>query len=150
MRTWILLAAAACGTSGEPLHGDITVQYGTTMPTLVVGSAVTDRNTAGHMLVQLGTDNVDCSTYLDALAIGTPSGVYVYFSVDAATPGTDPQGFVQVMDSAGANVTIDAAAGMVTINSIDTRVTGDVTFATTDDKVGTISVMGSFDVKRCF
>lgn len=39
---------------------------------------------------------------------------------------------------------------MVTIDTIDTRVTGSLTFSTTDQKVGTISVSGNFDVKKCF
>lgn len=132
------------------MKGDVTVMYGTASPKLVVGSAVVDKNTPGHMLVQLGTDNVDCSTFINGIEIGFPEGTYVYFSADASTPGTDPQAYVDVMKSAGNNVNIDSAAGSVTIATIDTRVTGSLTWTTTDDKVGTISVSGGFDVKRCF
>jgi hypothetical protein len=150
MRTWILLAAAGCGTSGEPMHGDVAVQYGAASPKLVVGAAVIDKNTPGNMLVELGSDNVDCGTYIDGIELGFPSGVYVYFSASATTPGTDAQGYVEVMKSSGNNVNINGAGGSVTISTIDTRVTGSLTFMTTDANVGMISVSGSFDVKRCF
>ena len=150
MRTWFLLVAVGCGTSGEPLKGDVSLQYGTSSPKLVVGAAVADKDTPGHMLVQLGTDHVDCSTNINGIEIGFPSGTYVYFSEDAMTPGTDAQAFIEVMNSSGNNVNINGAGGMVTIDSIDTRVKGSLTFTTTDDKVGAISVSGSFDVKRCF
>ena len=41
-------------------------------------------------------------------------------------------------------------AGMVTIDAVMPRVTGSLSFMDTDMTVGDISVMGNFDVKRCF
>ena len=43
-----------------------------------------------------------------------------------------------------------AARGSIVIDAVEPRVTGRVTFTTTDDEIGTISVTGSFDVVRCF
>jgi hypothetical protein len=149
-RAWLVLCIG-CGTSGEPIHGNIAVTYGTAMPKMVVGSAVTDKQTAGNMVVQLGSDNVDCGTYLDEfLTLNNPSGVFVYFSVSATTPGSNANLFVNVEKSTGNNVNINSASGTVTIDSIDTRVMGSIDFTVTDMMVGTISVSGAFDVKKCF
>jgi len=42
------------------------------------------------------------------------------------------------------------ASGTVTIDTVMPRVTGSLTFMTTDQDVGTIAVSGNFDIKRCF
>jgi hypothetical protein len=102
------------------------------------------------MLVQLGTDEVDCETYLDRfLSFDNPEGTFVYFSV-AQAPGSDAQALVSAMKSNNNSTSINSTFGVVTIDAIDPRVTGSVTFSTTDDEVGTISVAGGFDVVRCF
>ena len=149
---WGLLAfVAACGTSGEPMKGDIMYTYGTDHPKMVVGSAVANKQAPGEMVVQLGDDNVDCGTNFDAaFMIGAPSGTFVYFSVDATMPGTHTDAFISAQRSNASNINVDAAAGTVTIDTIDTRVTGSLTFMTTDQTVGPISVTGNFDVKKCF
>ena len=147
----IVLVTACGGNSGEPLRGDITLQYGSDRPKLVVGTAVTDTNTAGRMLVQLGSDNVDCETYLDVFfSFDYPSGSFVFFSVDSTQPGTSGSADVGFAKSAGDSTTINITTGSVTIDALSPRVTGTVTATTTDDEAGTLTVSGSFDVKRCF
>ncbi len=48
------------------------------------------------------------------------------------------------------NIKLNSGTGMVTIDTIDPRVTGSVTFDTNDQDVGAITASGSFDVVRCF
>jgi hypothetical protein len=150
---WIvaLSCIVGCGTSGEPLHGDVMMTYGTAAPKLVVGSAVEDKQMAGNMLVQLGTDNVDCGMNLGDFGFsGPPSGVYVAVSVSKTVPVTDPQASIEVIKTDGANININISSGSVMIDSSDTRVMGSLTFSTTDDQAGPITVSGGFDVKKCF
>ena len=147
----LLLAVAACGPSGEPMKGDIMYTYGSSHPKMVVGAAIEDTQTAGNMLVELGDDNIDCSVNLDRFVLfGGPAGTYVFFSVNATTPGTDANVFISAEQATHSSTNINEASGTVTIDTIDTRVTGSLTFSTTDDKIGTISVSGNFDVKKCF
>ena len=142
-------AAFGCGAEGEPMKGDVMFTYGTDHPKMAFGAAVQNHDTPAETLVQIGDDNVDCSTYLDALSFGGPSGNFVYFSVDATTPGTVATAAVSVEHSTGNHVSINESDGMVTIDTTH-RVTGSLTFTTTDQTVGTIAVSGNFDVKRCF
>jgi hypothetical protein len=148
---WGLLLLIGCGTSGEPMKGDVAFDYGTSHPKMVVGSAVMNKDTPAEMVVQLGDDNIDCGTNLDQFVLlGGPTGTFVFFSVDASTPGAHASTAIQVEHATGNDTSIDESSGDVTIDTIDTRVTGSLTFMTTDDKVGAISVSGNFDVKRCF
>jgi hypothetical protein len=147
---WACLLVIGCGTSGEPINGDVSIHYGTDTPKFVVGAAVQDRNKPANMLVQIGSDNVDCSTYLDVFfTLSDPSGTFVYFSVDKTTPGTQAQNTVAVMQSDGNHTSINESTGTVTIDAIGKRVTGSVTFMTTDTMIGAIVVSGSFDVLSC-
>lgn len=146
----LVVGIVGCGTSGEPLEGDVSVDYGGDRPDLAVGSAVVHRDDTANMLVQLGSDDVDCETYLDELFLFSgPEGTFVYFSVPQTT-GTHAQAYVAVMKSEDNSSHTNIASGMVTIDAVEPRVTGSVTFSTTGDDVGAISVSGSFDVKRCF
>lgn len=148
---WVLVWLLGCGTSGEPIKGDVAIHYGADTPKFVVGSAVQDRNKPANMLVQIGSDNVDCGTYLDVFfTLSNPSGTFVYFSVDKTTPGPHLQSSVSVMKSDGNNTNVNITSGDVTIITIGKRVTGSVTLMTTDSTIGTISVSGSFDVVSCF
>jgi len=147
---WGLLLVIGCGASGEPMKGDVMFTYGTDHPKMAFGAAVQNKDTPGEMLVQIGDDNVDCSTYLDAFSLGGPSGNFVYFSVDATTPGTQTAAAVSVEHSTGNNVSVNESDGSVTIDATTPRVTGSLTFTTTDTTVGDIAVSGNFDVKRCF
>ena len=147
----LLVIVAACGTSGEPMKGDIMYTYGTDHPKMVVGSAVKDTQTPGQMLIQLGDDNVDCGTNLDQFVlVGGPHGTFVFFSVDATTPATHDNTSISAQRTSGNNTSINESTGTVVISTIDTRVTGTVMFSTTDQDVGAISVSGNFDVKKCF
>ncbi|HVK86762.1 MAG TPA: hypothetical protein VM513_21730 [Kofleriaceae bacterium] len=147
---WIVVLLAGCGTSGEPLSGDVSIQYGGSTPDLVVGTAVRTADTTDQMLVQLGTDEVDCDTYLDVFFnFSAPEGTFVYFNV-TDQPGTYDSAYVSVMKSEDRSTSTNTSSGSVTITAVEPRVTGTVTFDTTDDEIGTISVAGSFDVKRCF
>jgi hypothetical protein len=145
---WGCLLLVACGTSGEPMKGDVALTYGTDMPKLVVGTAVADKSTPGAMQVQMGDDNVDCGTYLGDLIFG-PSGTFVFFSVDAMTPGTHSDVFITVLHDTGNHSSSNSTGGTVTIESVSPRVTGSLSFETTESDVGMITVNGSFDVKRC-
>lgn len=147
---WVVTLIVGCGTSGEPLSGDVAVHYGSDTPDLVVGTAVRTADTTDQMLVQLGTDEVDCDTYLDVfLSFDNPEGTFVYFNVPDQ-PGDYADAFVSVMKSEDRSTHTNLSSGAVTITAVEPRVTGTVTFDTTDDEVGEISVAGSFDVKRCF
>lgn len=152
MRTiWLVALCLGCGgIKGEPLEGDITIQYGDSAPDLVVGAAVQDQNDPDLMLVQIGSDDVDCDTYLDNfLSFNNPEGVFVFFSVEKL-PGAFDDASVAAMSSESNNTKTNFTTGSVTIDAVEPRVTGSVSFSTTDDEVGEITVSGSFDVFRCF
>jgi hypothetical protein len=149
-----ILAALVCvgcgGIEGEPIEGTIAMQYGDSAPELVVGAVVQDENVPEEMLVQIGSDNVDCDTYLDTFfSFNTFGGHFVYFSVPKV-PGTNDMAFVSAMRSEDDTTKINTSQGVVTIDTVEPRVTGTVTFDTTDEEVGEITVSGSFDVLRCF
>ena len=109
---WGLLLVIGRGASGEPMKGDVMFTYGTDHPKMAFGAAVQNKDTPGEMLVQIGDDNVDCSTYLDAFSLGGPSGNFVYFSVDATTPGTQTGAAVSVEHSTGNNVSVNESDGI--------------------------------------
>lgn len=148
---WLLLFAIGCGTSGggEPLMGDVAIQYGSSMPDLTTGSAIQSKSDPTKMVVQLGTDHVDCKTDLDS-SFFAEGGTYVFFLEDSATPGTDAQAVVNVENVTGNNINVLSATGSVTISTIDTRVTGTVMLTASDMSIGMVTVNGNFDVKRCF
>ncbi|HWO22461.1 MAG TPA: hypothetical protein VNO30_27070 [Kofleriaceae bacterium] len=147
---WLIFVLGCGGTSGERIEGDVAIEYGSSSPDLVVGAAVQDENDPALMLVQIGSDNVDCDTYLDRfLDFNLPSGTFVYFSVDKAA-GSYADSFVSAMQTDDGSTKVNVASGSVTIDAVEPRVTGRVTLTTTDDEIGTIAVTGSFDVVRCF
>lgn len=149
------VVACGGGTSGDPLMGTVSLSYGSEKPKMVVGSAVQHENTPGDMLVQIGSDNVDCNTFLDVfLDFSTPEGHFIYFSADKAMTGTFTNKSIDVMKSSDNSTSINGSTGSYTIDSLGAaagdRVTGSVMVTTTDEEVGTITAMGTFDVKRCF
>jgi hypothetical protein len=147
---WVFLGALGCGISGEPINGDITMSYGSSAPEMAVGTAVQTTDQPDKMLVQIGTDHVECDTYLDVfLDFNAPEGHFVYFHVDKV-PGVHAQAAIDVMKVKGNSTSINGTFGMVTIDAAEPRVTGSLTVTTEDQDVGTISVSGTFDVVRCF
>ena len=149
---WILLFAIGCGGGGgggEPLMGNVAVQYGTAMPDMTTGSAVQSHDNPMQMVIQIGSDHVDCSTDLSGTFF-TEQGTYVFFNADKTMPSTNAQADITVENVSGNHIDLNGATGTVTISTIDTRVTGSVMLTTTDSMVGTITATGNFDVKRCF
>ena len=145
----LLVGCGGGGTSGEPIMGTISISYGDEKPKMVVGSAVQNMDNPAEMLVQIGSDNVDCGSYLDVfLDFDAPKGTFVYFNVPKM-PITE-NGSVAVMHRAGNSIATNEGPGQVTITTVDARVTGTVTFATVDEEVGNIMVAGTFDVLKCF
>jgi hypothetical protein len=129
--------------------GTVNITYGDSAPKLVVGAAVQSRDAPAKMLVQIGSDNVDCDTYLDNFEdLTPPHGTFVWFQAEK-TPGMTNTS-VAVMKSSSNSVAINESTGTVVVTTADARVTGQVTFATTDEEVGMILVSGTYDVKRCF
>ncbi len=144
-----LCGLLGCTDGGEPLMGDVTIHYGSSTPKLDVGAAIQKADAPDVMLVQLGTDSVDCGTNLDDFSFDGPAGTFVYFSVDKV-PGVHASASVNAMKVTGNSISINSTSGMVTITAVEPRVTGTIMFTTTDQEVGEIAVTGSFDVKRCF
>ena len=117
----VCLVTTACGTSGtsgEPIQGDIAMHYGNDTPQLVVGSAVMNKNTPNEMFVQIGSDTIDCGTYLDVIfGVGYPSGEFVYFSVDSTQASSDAMAEISVGKSDGNNAKVTYGSGSMTIPS---------------------------------
>lgn len=146
----LLLLVVGCDSDGgEPIEGTITMQYGDKNPAMLVGAAVQHEGD-DDMLVQIGSKNVGCGTYLeDFLDFDAPGGHFVYFSVPK-TPATYEQNSVSVDRNTSNESRSYQAFGNVVIDSVGERVTGSLTFAVIDDEIGPIAVSGSFDVLRCF
>ena len=128
--------------------GTASVTYGTSTGAMRVGAAIADPNVAGNMIVELGTDNIDCSVNVDDEF--PPPGLYVYFSESKTTPGADTQATVTAVSSSSNHIDADTSSGMVTIDAIDARVTGSVTFSSSTQDIANIAATGTFSVKRCF
>jgi len=152
-----ILAVGCAGESGEPIDGTVAIMVGDTTITPTVGAAIEFRSNSmlvdgalvrDHRvktLVVIGTTDVSCSTNINSqLAQGT----YLSFEV-SRTPGMQSS-FGSVIRLEMGSSHINSEMANVVIDSIDPRVTGSVTFITTDDMVGPISAAGTFDVIRCF
>ena len=151
MRHFLLLLLVGCGGGGgggEPITGTVSLDYGSDKPKLSVGAAVQDKESPNRMVVQIGTGGIDCDTNLEDFEEMPPSGTHVVFSVDKSVAMTN--GSVGVMKVSSRSLSLNSGPGTVTITAVEPRVTGSVSFATTDDEVGNILVAGTFDVIRCF
>jgi hypothetical protein len=128
--------------------GTVSITVGDTKPKLAVGAAVQDTESPSKMLVQLGSDNIDCGSNLDAGEEDPGSGTFIYFTVDKvpATANTS----ITVLRLSRTHASLNSSSGSITVDAADPRVTGQITFATTDSDDGMILVAGTFDVKRCF
>src|SRR5688572_30316466 len=137
----VLLIGCGGGASGEPIMGSVKLMYGDDSPKLAVGAAVDveDVSLPNRMRVQLGTDNVDCTTNLDEEA---PKGSFVYFEVDTAVFASRSTQ-ITVLEITNRSLSLNSAPGSVEITSIEPTVAGSVTFETVDEDDGTITVSGT-------
>jgi hypothetical protein len=149
---WILLALGlGCGSSGgggEPQLGNAMIVHDGKTQMLATGAAILDTKMTANMVIQLGVDKVTCSTDLNNNL--PPAGTFVLVSVDKTTPANYADQGVDVIVSSGANIDISGGTGPVAVTSIDTRVMGNITLATTDINNNPVMVNGTFDVKKCF
>jgi hypothetical protein len=151
----VLAAAAGCGggTSGETANGTAMIDFIGDQSTISVGAALAEADSPGKMLVVFGTNHIDCG--FDPQSDSLPeSGTYVSFSASATTPGTDAQAQVSVEKITSSSIDGYSSNGSVTIDAIADRVTGSIQFTDmSQDENGnpeTVSVSGTFDVKKCF
>ena len=144
----IVVALIGCGDSGEPIEGTITIGYGEDTVTPDVGAALRVADAPTQTAILIGTDAVDCGTDLDTFF---EKGTFVQFDVDNTAPATYSDTSISVIKITARSFSLNGAFGTVVIDSIGAdRVTGSVSFSTTDEDVGAITVMGTFDVIRCF
>jgi len=142
------VVAGCGGDSGEPIAGDVAIDWGTDHVVPSVGAAIEDTSVtdAQNMLVFIGTRDIDCGTTLNS---PIRPGTYVLFSVDRTAPGTYTP-VINVIRAETGHLSFNGASGDVQIDAIADRVTGSFTVETTDDQAGTITAGGDFDVIRCF
>jgi hypothetical protein len=144
----MMLVVGCGGGGGEPIEGTVTIDWGDDHVVPTVGAAIEDTETADaeNMLVYIGTTDIDCGTTFESRI---NPGTYVAFSVDRTAPGehTPPITIIRVEGGSGH---FNSASGMVTIDMIGDRVTGDFMVETTDDEAGALVAGGTFDVIRCF
>src|SRR2546423_2759721 len=152
---WLLALLTACaGQSGDPIGGDVVIHVGDQTITPSVGALVPgppgNASNPATLLLVLGTRDISCNT-----SINTPlhPGTYLTITFQAAARADIPTGmsapFVSVTRVVNGGAHLDGATGSVTIDGVGDRITGSVTFTTTNADVGTIDAMGSFDVTGC-
>jgi len=141
---FVMACTSSSGPSGDPQNGDATIVIGGTTGKLVVGSAIADASMPGNMIVQLGTSGVTCTTDLNS-SESPLQGQFAYFSVSSSGPGVYSEVQIGLISDRGNSVAFDEGTGSVEIDSIDTRVTGQVTYTP-----GGNAANGTFDVEKCF
>lgn len=114
-----------------------------------VGAALHDPDSLPtEMFILIGTNEVDCGVDFETF---DASGTFVMFEVDNTMPATYDSASISVVRSTATRFSLNSSSGTVVIDAIGAeRVTGSLTFSTTDDEVGTITASGTFDVIRCF
>jgi hypothetical protein len=151
MRIFLLamVLAAGCGesVSGETANGTLQINFGDSETDGAVGVAIQDPDVPGNMGIVIGGNHIDCAFDEQTFFEKT---TFVAFSADKTTPGTDANASVNVTEITSKSYSSDTANGTVTIDAIADRVTGSVSFTHADADDGTISVTGTFDVKKCF
>ena len=145
-RALLVLLAACGGEGGEPIGGTIAVDVAGTITTPTVGATVARD---AEIVVVLGTREIDCDTRIEDQL---KRGVYVTFAIEPTELG--PQNpFVSVIRVDPGGTHLNGGPGDVTLDGAADRITGSVTFATTDitdEGDIPISVTGTFDVRACF
>lgn len=144
----VAAAMAGCGGGGgEPIMGDLVIDYGTTHVVPDTGALVVDPENQGDVYLGMGNLSFDCD-WLDARI--HPGDAFVALSLDSTmqAPG-DYTTLILVTFADDNGVHANGATGMLTISTFGERVTGNLTMTTTDDDVGPVSTSGSFDVVSC-
>ena len=144
----VLFVAACGGDEGEPLGGDITFAVGDEVVTPTTGAAIRDGRDRTLQMIVLGTRDISCATTLD-----TPlhQGTYLTMLIDPALTVPGPQdAMVSIVRVISSGTLINGAVTSVTLDELDQRLTGSVTFTTDDpDQAITLAATGSFDVVNC-
>jgi hypothetical protein len=145
----IAVTMVACGgDGGEPITGTIAIGYGTDTFTPDVGAALQVEGSPDQMAVTIGTNSVDCGFDVESFDL---RGAFVTFAVDSTAPATHADTSIAVIRGTARSYSYVGSFGTVVIDSIGPdRVTGSVSFATSDEEIGAITAMGTFDVIRCF
>lgn len=136
----------ACGTeAGEPIGGDVTITVGDEVIEPTVGAALPDDEDPTKAMIVVGTRDISCATTITS---PLKRGTYLMFTI-APEAGMQTV-FTSVIRVESSGSHLNGSTGEVTIDGVGDRVTGSVTFDTTDDEVGPITAAGTFDVVRCF
>jgi hypothetical protein len=142
----LVLGVAACGgEGGEPISGTLAIDVGGEVTTPTVGAAIPD---SGALLAIFGTREIDCDTTVQD---NLERGVYLSFAIDPATLGAQMP-FVSVIRVVPGGTHLNGGPGDLVIDAVDNRITGSVTFATTDvtdEGDIPITATGTFDVLSC-
>jgi hypothetical protein len=145
MKRALLALLAACGEdAGEPIGGTIAVDVGGEVTTPSVGAAIPD----GELRVIVGPREIDCNTRVEDQL---KRGVYVTFTFDPSVLGARSS-FVSVIRVEPGGTHLNGGAGDLVIDDAGARITGSLTFATTDvtdEGDIPITVTGTFDVLSC-
>lgn len=126
------------------MSGTVEIVVGGNAVKPTSGAALENENDPSRMEIWFGNSGIDCNTSTE----NTPKGTSFTTSVPKMIGQHDASGSVWRASSTSLHVNGSDAA--VTIDAIEDRVTGSVVFDTTDDEDGLITVMGTFDVVRCF
>lgn len=148
----ITVTLAACGGGagdGEPMSGTLAIGVGGETITPAFGAAIEeslDQDPGGtRAVVVMGTAPVSCETNVTGQL---SQGTYVTFRIDRATGAQTS--FATVIRVVEIGAFLNGAPSPVMIDALDGRITGSVTLAATDDRLGAITAAGTFDVIRCF
>lgn len=124
------------------------MQVGDTFPALAVGTVVQHRDDPDLMLVQFGTNEVFCDSYLDDFETEQPEGTFVYFPI-AKAPGTYSNTLVDALIVEDGSMAAYGTGTDVTLTTVGERVTGNFMYESLETDYGDIFVSGNFDVVSC-
>jgi hypothetical protein len=139
---------ASCGIAdGLELGGTIAFSVGSETVTPTTGAAIRDRDAAKELIV-IGTRDISCSTTLES---PLRKGTYLTILIDRAAPVPGPQdAMVSLLRVVSSGTLINGAVSTVTLETVGSRITGDLTFMTEDpDDALPLAATGTFDVVNC-
>jgi len=141
----LALVFACGGDDGEPMDGDVVITVGSSSISPGVGAALEDPDGPDDFVLLIGEEGIDCGTNLGE---NVPKGTSFSAGLAGETGEQDTLGVV--FRSSAGSLHLNGSSAMVRVDSLEDRVTGHIMFDTTDDDDGAITVVGTFDVKRCF